>query len=160
MVIRIYTCDKTVYDHTTVEISLSSVYYTNFNFLDFIIFMKDVTTGGSLLKIYAAAAAKSLQSCLTLWDPMDSSPPGSAAPGILQARTLGWVAISFSNSWKWKVKVKSLIRVRPSATPWTAAFQAPTSMGFSRQEYWSGMPLLKKLNTKVSLFFLCNSLPV
>ena len=66
MVIRIYTCDKTVYDHTTVEISLSSVYYTNFNFLDFIIFMKDVTTGGSLLKIYAAAAAKSLQSCLTL----------------------------------------------------------------------------------------------
>ena len=60
---------------------------------------------------------------------------------ILQARTLEWVAISFSNAWKWKVGVKSLSRVRPSATPWTAAFQAPLSMGFSRQEYWSGVPL-------------------
>ena len=91
--------------------------------------------------ILCAAAAKSLQSCPTLCDPIDSSPPGSPAPGILQARTLEWVAISFSNAWKWKVKVKSLSRVRPSATPWTAAFQAPPSMGFSRQEYWSGVPL-------------------
>ena len=89
----------------------------------------------------AAAAAKSLQSCPTLCDPIDGSPPGSAIPGILQARTLEWVAISFSNAWKWKVKVKSLSRVRSSVTPWTAAFQAPSSMGFSRQEYWSGVPL-------------------
>ena len=88
-----------------------------------------------------AAAAKSLQLCLTLCDPIDSSPPGSPIPGILKARTLEWVAISFSNAWKWRVKVKPLSRVRPSATPWTAAFQAPPSMGFSRQEYWSGVPL-------------------
>ena len=89
----------------------------------------------------AAAAAKSLQLCPTLCDPPDGSPPGSAIPGILQARTLEWVAISFSNAWKQKVKVKLLSRVRPSATPWTAAYQAPPSMGFSRQEYWSGVPL-------------------
>ena len=89
----------------------------------------------------AAAAAKSLQSCPTLCDPIDSSPPGSAVPGILQARALEWVGISFSNAWKWKVKVKSLSRVWLLATPWTAAHQAPPSMGFSRQEYWSGLPL-------------------
>ena len=83
----------------------------------------------------AATAAKSLQSCPTLCDPIDSSPPGSAIPGILQARTLEWVAISFSNTWKWKVKVKSLSRVRFLVTPWTVAYQAPLSMGFSRQEY-------------------------
>ena len=76
-----------------------------------------------------------------LCDPMDGSPPGSPVPGILQARTLEWVAISFSNAWKWKVKMKLLSCVRPSVTPWTAAFQAPPSMGFSRQEYWSGVPL-------------------
>ena len=74
--------------------------------------------------------AKSLQSCPTLCDPTDGSPPGYPVPGILQARTLEWVAISFSNAWKWKVKVKSLSRVQPSATPWTAAFQTPPSMGF------------------------------
>ena len=85
--------------------------------------------------------AKSLQSCPTLCNPIDGSPPGSPIPGILQARTLEWVAISFSNVWKWKVKVKSLSCVRPSVTPWTAAFQAPPSKGFSRQEYWSGVPL-------------------
>ena len=89
----------------------------------------------------AAAAAKLLQLCPTLCDPIDGSPPGPAIPGILQARTLEWVALSSSNAWKWKVKVKSLSRVRPSATPWTAAYQAPPSMGFSRQEYWSGVPL-------------------
>ena len=88
-----------------------------------------------------AAPAKLLQSCLTLCDPIDSSPPGSAIPGILQARTLEWVAISFSNAWKWKVKVKSLSHIWLFATPWTAAYQAPPSMGFSRQEYWSGVPL-------------------
>ena len=89
----------------------------------------------------AAAAAKSLQSCPNLCDPIDGSPPGSPVPGILQARTLEWVAISFSNAWKWKVKVKLLTRVRLFATPWTAAYQAPPSIGFSRQEYWSGLPL-------------------
>ena len=89
----------------------------------------------------AAAAAKSLQSCPTLCEPIDGSPPGSPVPGILQARTLEWVAISFSNAWKWKVKGKLLSRVRLFVTPWTAAYQAPPSMGFSRQEYWSGVPL-------------------
>ena len=88
-----------------------------------------------------AAAAKSFQLCPTLCDPRDGSPPGSPVPGILQVRTLEWVAISFSNAWKCKVKVKSLSCVRPLATPWTAAYQAPLSMGFSRQEYWSGVPL-------------------
>ena len=95
---------------------------------------------GSLPHIGAAAAAKLLQSCPTLCNPIDNSPPGSPVPGILQARTLEWVAISFSNAWKWKVKVKSLSRVWLFATPWTAAYQAPPSMGFSRQEYWSGVP--------------------
>ena len=90
---------------------------------------------------HTATAAKSLQSCPTLWNSRDGSPPGSPIPGILQARTLEWVAISFSNAWKWKVKVKSLCRVRLLATPWTAAYQAPSPMGFSRQEYWSGVPL-------------------
>ena len=89
----------------------------------------------------AAAAARSLQSCPTLCDPIDGSPPGSPVPGILQARTLEWVAIAFSNAWKWKVKVKPLSHVRLLATPWTAAYQAPRSMGFSRQESWSGLPL-------------------
>ena len=88
----------------------------------------------------AAAAAKSLQSCPTLCDPIEGSPPDSPVPGILQARTLEWVAISFSNAWKWKVKVKSLSRVRLLAAPWTAAYQTPLSMGFPRQEYWSGVP--------------------
>ena len=78
--------------------------------------------------------------CPTLCDPIDGSPLGSPIPGILQARTLGWVAISFSNAWKWKVKGKSLSCVRLLATPWTAAYQAPPPMGFSRQEYWSGLP--------------------
>ena len=89
----------------------------------------------------APASAKSLQSCLTLCDPIDLSPPGSPVSGILQARTLEWVAISFFNAWKWKVKVKSLSCVWLLATPWTVAYQAPPSMGFSRQEYWSGVPL-------------------
>ena len=87
------------------------------------------------------AAAKSLQSCPTLWDPIVSSPPGSPIPGILQAKTLEWVAISFSSAWKWKVKVKSLSRVQLLVTPWTAAYQASPSMGFARQKYWSGVPL-------------------
>ena len=86
------------------------------------------------------SAAKSLQSCPTLCDPIDSSPPDSPIPGILQARTPELVAISLSNAWMWKVKVKWLSPVWLFATPWTAAYQAPLSMGFSRQEYWRGMP--------------------
>ena len=110
----------------------------------------------------AAAAAKSLQSCLILCDPIDGSPPGSPVPGILQARTLEWVAISFSNAWKWKVKVKSFSHVRLLVTSWTAAYQAPPSMGFSRQEYWSGVPLpslavyfYSHLPTFVWLLYIC-----
>ena len=95
----------------------------------------------TLNTVISASAAKSLQSCPTLCDPIDGSPPGSTIPGILQARTPEWVTISFSNAWKWKVKVKSLSRVRLLATRWTAAHQAPPSMGFSKQEYWSGVPL-------------------
>ena len=87
------------------------------------------------------AAAKSLQLCLILCDPIDGSPPGSPVPPILQARTLEGAAISFSNAWKWKVKVKLLSHIQLLATPWTAAYQAPPSMGFSRKEYWSGVPL-------------------
>ena len=97
----------------------------------------------------AAAAAKSLQSCPTLCDPRDGSPPGSPIPGILQARTLKWVAISFSNAWKWKVKVKSLSHVQLLATPWTAAHQAPLSMGFSRQEYWKIQTSCPSLSPRV-----------
>ena len=93
-------------------------------------------------------AAKSLQSCPTLCDTMDSSPPGSPSPGILQARTLEWVASSFSNAWKWKVKVKSLSHIRLFTTPWTAVHQAPPSMGVSRQAYWSGVP-------SPSLIYIC-----
>ena len=85
--------------------------------------------------------AKSLQSCLTLCDPHRRQPPGSSVPGILQARTLEWVAISFSNAWNWKVKAKLLSRVWLLATPWIAAYQAPPSMGFYRQKYWSRVPL-------------------
>ena len=73
-------------------------------------------TGVIVHECSAAAAAKSLQSCLTLCDPIDGSPPGSPAPGILQARTLEWVAISFPNARKRKVKVKSLSHVRLLAT--------------------------------------------
>ena len=100
----------------------------------------------SLFRAGVAAAAKSLQSCPTLCDPIHGSPPGSPIPGILQARTLEWVAISLSNACKWKVKGKSLSRVRPLATPLTAAYQASPFMGFSRQEYWSGVPLPSPFN--------------
>ena len=104
-------------------------------------FFSSFTKPLAILLVLPSAAAESLQSCPTLCDPIDGSPPGSPFPWILQARILEWVAISFSNAWKWKVKVKLLSRVQPSATAWTAAFQAPPSMGFSRQEYWSGFPL-------------------
>ena len=93
-----------------------------------------------VIVVMTPVAAKSLQSCPTLHEPIDGSPPGSPVPGILQARTLEWVAISFSNALKWKVKLKSLSRVQLFTTPWTAAYQAPPSVGFSRQEYWRGVP--------------------
>ena len=99
----------------------------------------------------AAAAAKWLQSYLILWEPVDGSPPGSPVPGILQARILEWVAISFSNAWKWKVKGKSLSHARLLVTPWTGAYQAPLSMGFSRQEYWSWVPSLSPLLKLLSM---------
>ena len=94
-----------------------------------------------VFRTFNSCSAKLLQSCPTLCDPTDGSPPGSPIPGILQARTLEWVAISFSNAWKWKVKVKSLSHVWLFTTRWTVAHQVPLSMGFSRQEYWSGVPL-------------------
>ena len=93
-------------------------------------------SGGSVLLLLLSRFSR-----VQLCDPIDGSPPGSPVPGILQARTLEWVAISFSNAWKWKLKVKSLSRVRLLGTPWTASYQAPPSMGFSRLEYRSGLPL-------------------
>ena len=115
-------------------------------YLAYITELSDFVLQNFVLLIYsilhaAAAAAKSLQPCLTLCDPIDGSPPGSPIPGILLARTLEWVAISFSYAWKWKLKVKSLSHVWLLATPWTTALQAPLPMGFSRQEYWSRVPL-------------------
>ena len=98
---------------------------------------------------YAAAAAKSLQSCPTLCDPRDGSPPGSSVPGILQERTLEWVAIAFSKAWKLKVKVKSLSRVQLLVTPWTATHQAPLIMGFARQEYRSELYIHFKTECKI-----------
>ena len=105
------------------------------------------------VKKCSATAVKSLQSCPTLCDPIDDSPPSSTVPGILQARTLELVAIAFSNAWKWKVKVKSLSHAWPLATPWTAAFQASLSMGFSRQEYWSRVPLPSPKSVLLSFFY-------
>ena len=99
---------------------------------------------------------KSLQSCPTLCDPTDGSPPGSTVPGTLQARTLEWVAISFSNAWKWKVRVKSLSRVWLCVTPWTAALQAPLSMGFPKQECWNGLSFQCE---SLSPLVMSNSLP-
>ena len=104
----------------------------------------------------AAAAAKSLQSCPILCDPIDGSPPGSPVPGILQARTLEWVAISFSNVWNWKVKMKSLSRVRLFATPWTAAYQAPPSMGFSRVLEWGAIAFSWYIHISLETSFQIN----
>ena len=104
-------------------------------------------------------AAKSRQSCPTLCNPIDGSPPASPVLGILQARTLEWVAISFSNASKWKMKVKSLNRVQLFVTPWTVAYQAPPSMGFPRQEYWSGLPLPSLVTNITIPFFLTSFCP-
>ena len=125
------------------------VFWGNFILLSIVVspvYIPANSVGGSLFltlspTFIAAAAAKSLQSCLTICNPIDGSPTDSAVPGILQARTLEWVAISFSKVWKWKLKVKSLSCVWLVSTPWTAAYQASPSMGFSRQGYWSGVPL-------------------
>ena len=99
------------------------------------------STAGPCLLRTRRAPAESLQSCPTLCDPADGSPPGSPVPGILQQEHWSGLPFPSPNAWKWKVKVKSLSRVWLVATPWTAAYQAPPSMGFSRQEYWSGLPL-------------------
>ena len=103
----------------------------------------------------SAAAAKSLQLCPTLCVPIDGSPPGSPVPGILQARTLEWVAIAFSNAWKWKVKVKSVSRVRLLATPWTAAYQAPPSIYVEMQNRRSRIVkiILRKTKNMKNLFY-------
>ena len=106
-----------------------------------------------------AAAAKSFQSCPTLCNPIDGSAPGSPVPGILQARTLEWVAISFSNAGKWKMKVKLLSHVWLLATPWTAAHQASPSMGFSRQEYLSGLPLPSPYKSLVRAYYVPDTVP-
>ena len=118
----------------------STCYIVNFLSLTQNYSSPSIPTLTATMVYLTAAAAKSLKSCLTLCDPIDGSPPGSVVPRILQARTLEWVAISFSNAWKWKVKVKSLSPAQLFTTPWTAAYQAPLSMGFSRQEYWSELP--------------------
>ena len=89
------------------------------------------------------------QSYLTLRDPMDCSLPGSSVHGVFQARGLEWGASAFSNAWKWKVKVKSLSHIWLLETPWTAAYQAPPSMGYSRQEYWSGVSLPSPTQTSI-----------
>ena len=120
---------------------LTMLYFSTLWYHHTVLISRNVSSYTVVKSIHTTATAKSLQSCPTLCDPIDGSPPGSVIPGILQARTLEWVAISLSNAWKWKVKVKSLSRVRLLATPWTAAYQAPLAMGFSRQEYWSGVPL-------------------
>ena len=124
-----------------ITIGLFNTFISLHNYCFFWLFNNTSINNKVLLYRAAAAAAKSLQSCPTPCDPIDGSPPGSPVPGILQARTLEWGAISFSNAWKWKVKGKSLSRAQLLAIPWTTAYQAPPSMGFSRQEYWSGVPL-------------------
>ena len=130
--ISIYTNLKTIPIGTTVSKTSLRIFYKN----------EDKTTEGyKYNNIYYTAAAKSLQSCPTLCEPIDGSPPSSAVPGILQARLLEWVAISCSNTWKWKVKVKSLSRVRLLVTPWTAAYQALPSMGFFQARVLEWVPL-------------------
>ena len=143
---------RTVYSMGSQRVRLNWVTFT-FTYLALmsLSFLHVVACVGMffLLKLnLSLSLSKLLQSCPTLCDPIDSSPPGSAIPGILQARTLEWAAISFSNAWKWKVKGKSLSRVWLLATPWTAAYQAPPSMGFSRPRVleWGAIAFSVKLN--------------
>ena len=111
------------------RISLEEGVFSRVGWLEGEEFLDKQREGLHSMHYHRSAAAKSLQSCLTLWDPIDGSPPGSPVPGVLQARTLEWVAISFPNAWKWKVKGKSLSRARLLATPWIPAYQAPPSIG-------------------------------
>ena len=127
--------------HLTKNIVIDYIPHTERFTLTTLLFCNWKVVPLNLPHLFLSSDAKSLQSCPTLWDPIDSSPPSSSVPGILQARILEWVAISFPNAWKWEVKVKSLSHVRLLATPWTAAHQVPPSVGLSRQEYWSGVPL-------------------
>ena len=126
--------------HPNVAMRTCHLYFHKFSFSHWSIYRK-IKHCFSWYTLHAAPA-RSPQSCPTLCDPIEGSPPGSPVPGFLWARILEWVAISFSNAWKWKVKAKPLSRVQLLATPWTAAQQAPLSMRFSRQEYWSGVPLI------------------
>ena len=161
--LRAYPMDREAWQCTVHNVTkeLDTTYWLNKNKYTFfrhnsIAYFNRLQYGISITFICtAAAAAKSLQSCPTLWDSIDGNPPGSAVPGILQARTLEWVAISFSSAWKWKVKVKSLSHVWLLATPWTAAHQTPPSMGFARQEYWSGVPLPSLLYALGNQKILC-----
>ena len=127
-------------DSLDCDLSLA-INFTELNCWSFFVICYSSSLINKIRYMSAAAAAKSLQSCPTLCDPIDSSLLGSSVPGILQARILVWVVIAFSNAWKRKVKMKSLSRARLLATPWTAAYPAPLFMGFSRQERWSGVPL-------------------
>ena len=167
-----HTCDVDMHTNTCIYFSIPFLYINTAYSLFFasgfsaiislLLISKSSLNANKICIFYAfllvklnIATAKSLQSCPTLCDPMGSSPPGSPVPGILQARTLEWVAIFFSNTWKWKVKVKLLSRVWLFGIPWTAAYQAPPSMGFSRQEYWSGVPSPSlKLNISLSFNFV------
>ena len=118
------------------------------------------TMEAQLIVCYAMLCyAKSLQSCPILCDPIEGSPQGSAIPEIFQARTLEWVAISFFYAWKWKVKVKSFSRAWLLVTPRTAAHQGPPSMGFSRQEYWSGVLLPSSPNWEYTGIYIQNAIP-
>ena len=132
-----FTFTKRLFSYSLSALRVvSSAYLRLLIFLPAILIPAWASSSPPFHTVYSAAtAAKSLQSCPTLCDPIDGSPPGSTVPGILQARTLEWVGISFSNAWKWKNKVKSLGHIWLLVTLWTAAYQAPPSMGFSRQEY-------------------------
>ena len=127
--------------YNDLKVTVGSCNYICTNLIYLYIYTTTIKSLQSCPTLCDPIDGRSLQSCPTLCDPIDGSPPGPTVPGILQARTLEWVAISSSNAWKRKVKVKLFSRVRFLATPWTAAYQAPPSMGFSRQEYWSGLPL-------------------
>ena len=118
---------------------------TNWLLLSYLCFWFFVRNSAFVISFHELVNNRLLQSCLTLCNPINGSPPGSSVPGILQARTLEWVAISLSNACKWKVTLKSLSRVQLLATTWTVPHQAPPSMGFSRQEYSSrvSLPSLK-----------------
>ena len=132
--------------------SFGKLYFSkNFPFLPICPFYWYRVANSSLLLMLLLSCL----SCPTVCDPKHGSPPGSPIPGILQARTLEWVAISFSKAWKWKVKLESLSCVWLLVTPWTAAYQTLPSTGFSRQEYCSGVPLPSPSSLLWSFVLLC-----